>query len=45
MPDAAALPAYVERDPQIVEPVELGGVRTLCLAVPMLREDNLGSVP
>jgi GAF domain-containing protein len=39
--DAAALPAYIEeRDPQIVEPVELGGVRT-CLAVPMLKEDNL----
>ena len=40
VPDAAALPAYIERDPQIVEPVELGGVRT-CLAVPMLKEDNL----
>jgi len=40
VPDAAALPTYIERDPQIVEPVELGGVRT-CLAVPMLKEDNL----
>ena len=40
VPDAAALPAYIERDPQVVEPVELGGVRT-CLAVPMLREDTL----
>ena len=39
--DAAALPAYIEeRDPQIVEPVELGGVRT-CLAVPMLKENDL----
>ena len=39
--DAAELPAYIEeRDPQIVEPVELGGVRTF-LAVPMLKEDNL----
>ena len=39
--DAAALPAYIEeRDPQIVEPVEFGGVRT-CLAVPMLKENNL----
>jgi GAF domain-containing protein/CheY-like chemotaxis protein len=39
--DAAALPAYVEeRDPEIVEPVELGGVRT-CLAVPMLKESQL----
>jgi signal transduction histidine kinase len=39
--DAAALPAYIEqRDPEIVEPVELGGVRT-CLAVPMLKENDL----
>ena len=38
--DAAALPAYKERDPQIVEPVELGGIRT-CLGVPMLKDNNL----
>ena len=25
--DVAALPGYKERDPQIVEPVELGGIR------------------
>jgi GAF domain-containing protein len=38
--DAAALPGYKQRDPEIVEPVELGGVRT-CLAVPMLKENEL----
>ena len=38
--DVAALPGYVERDPQIVEPVELGGIRT-CLVVPMLKDNNL----
>ena len=38
--DVTALPGYKERDPQIVEPVELGGIRT-CLGVPMLKEDNL----
>src|SRR5262249_4616438 len=38
--DVAALPAYKERDPQIVEPVELGGIRT-CLGVPMLKDNNL----
>src|SRR5262249_5377208 len=38
--DAAALPGYTERDPQIVEPVELGGIRT-CLVVPMLKDSNL----
>ena len=38
--DAASLPAYIERDPEIVEPVELGGVRT-CLAVPMLKENGV----
>src|SRR5262249_49590632 len=38
--DAAALPGYLERDPQIVEPVELGGIRT-CLGVPMLKDNNL----
>ena len=38
--DVAALPGYQERDPQIVEPVELGGVRT-CLGVPMLKDNNL----
>ena len=40
LPDVAALPAYKERDPQIVEAVELGGIRT-CLGVPMLKENNL----
>ena len=40
IPDVAALPAYKERDPQVVEPVELGGVRT-CLAVPMLKDNSL----
>jgi GAF domain-containing protein len=38
--DAAALPAYKERDPQIVEPVELAGIRT-CLGVPMLKQNDL----
>jgi two-component system, NtrC family, sensor kinase len=38
--DAAALPAYADGDPEIVEPVDLGGVRT-CLAVPMLKEEDL----
>src|SRR5262249_61903867 len=40
LPYVAALPAYKERDPQIVEAVELGGIRT-CLGVPMLKEHNL----
>jgi GAF domain-containing protein len=35
--DAAALPGYKERDPQIAEPVELAGIRT-CLGVPMLKD-------
>ena len=38
--DVAVLPGYTERDPQIVEPVELGGIRT-CLGVPMLKDNNL----
>ena len=38
--DVAALPGYLERDPQIVEPVELGGIRT-CLVIPMLKDANL----
>ena len=38
--DLAALPGYLERDPQIVEPVELGGIRTT-LGVPMLKDNNL----
>jgi GAF domain-containing protein len=38
--DVAALPGYAQRDPQIVEPVELGGIRT-CLGVPMLKDNNL----
>jgi class 3 adenylate cyclase/putative methionine-R-sulfoxide reductase with GAF domain len=40
VPDVASLPAYNERDPQIVEAVELGGIRT-CLGVPMLKENGL----
>ena len=38
--DVAVLPGYTERDPQIVEPVELGGIRT-CLGVPMLKDNDL----
>ena len=38
--DVAALPGYKARDPQIVEPVELGGIRT-CLGVPMLKDNKL----
>lgn len=38
--DVAALPGYTERDPQIVEPVELGGIRT-CLGVPMVKDNEL----
>ena len=38
--DVAALPGYKGRDPQIVEPVELGGIRT-CLGVPMLKDNSL----
>ena len=38
--DAAAEPAYVERNPTMVATVELGGVRTF-LAVPMLQENEL----
>jgi two-component system, NtrC family, sensor kinase len=38
--DVAALQAYKERDPQVVETVELGGIRT-CLGVPMLKDNNL----
>jgi GAF domain-containing protein len=36
----AALPAYQEGDPQLVEAVELGGIRT-SLGVPMLKENSL----
>ena len=38
--DVAALPGYKARDPQIVEPVELGGIRT-CLGVPMVTDNKL----
>ena len=39
--DAAALPGYVEKsDPEVIEAVELGGVRTF-LGVPMLKENEL----
>ena len=36
--DAATDPGYVERRPEMVAAVELGGVRTM-LAVPMLKEE------
>ena len=38
--DLAAEKAYIERDPETVAAVELGGVRTY-LAVPMLKENEL----
>src|SRR3984885_4359953 len=38
--DIMKLPIYREGDPQIVEAVELGKMRT-CLGVPMLKDDNL----
>ena len=41
IPDAAAMPGYIDRsDLAAVQSVELGGVRTL-LAVPMLKEEEL----
>src|SRR5262249_862040 len=40
VPDVPSLQPYNEPDPQIVEAVELGGIRT-CLGVPMLKENNL----
>src|SRR3984957_8606164 len=38
--DMMTLPIYKEGDPQIVEAVELGKMRT-CLGVPMLKDENL----
>jgi two-component system, NtrC family, sensor kinase len=38
--DLLSDPAYVEREPEIVSAVELGGIRTL-LIVPMLKENEL----
>jgi GAF domain-containing protein len=38
--DLAAIPAYLERIPTVVEAVELGGVRSI-VGVPMLRENEL----
>jgi GAF domain-containing protein len=38
--DVAADPAYIERDPETVAAVELGGIRTF-LAVPMVKENEL----
>jgi two-component system NtrC family sensor kinase len=38
--DIKTIPSYVERNPFVVTPVELGGYRTV-LAVPMLRHDEL----
>jgi class 3 adenylate cyclase len=40
VPDVAALRAYKEGDPQLVEAVELGGIRT-SLGIPMLKEDKM----
>jgi class 3 adenylate cyclase/putative methionine-R-sulfoxide reductase with GAF domain len=41
--DAATDPGYVERRPEMVAAVELGGVRTM-LGVPMLKENDLVGV-
>ena len=41
--DAATDPGYVERRPEMVAAVELGGVRTM-LAVPMLKENDFVGV-
>jgi class 3 adenylate cyclase/putative methionine-R-sulfoxide reductase with GAF domain len=41
--DAAAEPAYIERNPAIVAAVELGGARTVVF-VPMLKDDELVGV-
>jgi GAF domain-containing protein len=38
--DIKTIPSYVERNPFVVTPVELGGYRT-SLAVPMLKDDEL----
>ena len=38
--DVAAEQAYIERDPETVAAVELGGIRTF-LAVPMVKENEL----
>src|SRR6516162_1636746 len=38
--DIKAIPSYVERNPFVVTPVELGGYRTV-LAVPMLKDNEL----
>jgi GAF domain-containing protein len=38
--DIKTIPSYVERNPFVVTPVELGGYRTV-LAVPMLKDDEL----
>jgi hypothetical protein len=42
--DLSADQAYVERVPEIVAAVELGGIRTV-LRVPMLKEDELIGFP
>ena len=39
-PDLSSRPGYIEREPELVAGVELGGIRTL-LVVPMLKEDEL----
>jgi signal transduction histidine kinase len=38
--DIKTIPSYLERNPFVVTPVELGGYRTV-LAVPMLKDDEL----
>ena len=43
IPDLAAEQAYAERNPAVIEAVELGGIRTLLL-VPMLKDDELVGV-
>jgi two-component system, NtrC family, sensor kinase len=43
IPDITVEPGYIERQPRFVTAVELGGFRAM-LAVPMLKEGNLGGV-
>ena len=40
VPDVPASEAYIEREPVVVESVEIGGIRSF-LAVPMLKENEL----
>jgi GAF domain-containing protein len=43
IPDITVEPGYIERQPRFVTAVKLGGFRAM-LAVPMLKEGNLGGV-